>query len=178
MKKCDSIEEIIKYIVRKHPTIRDKKPGGGVYAVKLLRKPSGRRLVIEEVENFRIFDWTTFNDNMLTIDTIATGYAFRGNREIQQTARLFLHKLVVINVYDYAAEFFSENAIDFAYTLQTREAHAQHSYEWLSEKPGILRAQWADEDNETTKELESLSGGRYLDELLDDGRNFNMDYDF
>ena len=178
MKKCHTIEEIVQYIIRKHPTIRDKRPGGGVHGVKLLRKASGKRLVIEEIENFRIFDWTTFDDNMLTIDTIATGYAFRGNKEIQQTARLFLHKLMVINVYDCAAEFLSAEAIDFAYTLQTREAHAQHLYEWLDDKPALLRAQWIDENNEIARELEVMAGGLYLSELIDDGRNFDMDYDF
>ena len=175
MKKCKTVEGIVKYILRKHPTIRGKKPGEGVHAVKLLRKSSGKRLVVEEIDNFRIFDWTAFDDNLLTIDTIATGYVFRGNMEIQQTARLFLHQLVVINVYDYAAEFFSESAIDFAYSLKTREARAQHSYEWLSGKPGILRAQWVDKDNSVARELEILSGGRSIDELIDDGRNFDMD---
>lgn len=178
MKRCDTLEDVASYLVKKHPTITKKTPGGGVYGVKKLRTRSGRGIVFEEIHNFRIFDWTVADRTMLIIDTMATGFAFRGNREIQQSARMFLQKLVVVNVYDFAADFMSDGVIDFSYTLNTPEAAAQHSFEWLNKKPGILRAQWVDEQSETAKLLDTLTHGRRITSVVDDGRNIDMDFDF
>ncbi len=176
MKVCQSINDIIKYILRHHKSIKDKRPGGGVTATKMLRKPDGTRIAFEEIRNWRIFDWQAQSENSLCINTITTGYTFRGNTEIQQTARTFLSDLVIINVYDHAAEFFSQSSIDFVYTLNTPESHVQHLYEWTHGKTGDLRARWMTDDENIEKILDTLSIGRQLN-LVETAREVDMDFE-
>jgi len=176
LKRCRTLEEVIEFVLQRHKKIRDRSQEGGVRASLMWRKSDGKRIVFSEINNFRIFDWDVLPGNALSIQTIATGFAFRGNKEIQQTSRTILSDLAVINVYDWAAEFFSENSIDFAYTMNTEDADFQHLYEWSKGSPGELRATWVNEENDTEAILNGLHGGRKI--FVKDLSSRKVDMDF
>lgn len=176
MKRCQTIDEIVEFILSNHKKIRDKGQDGGVTASFMFRK-GGKRWVFNEINNFRIFDWDVLPNNCLSVQTISTGYIFRGNRQIQQTSRTILPGLAVINVYDHSAEFFSEDGIDFAYTINTEDANFQHIYEWSRGIVGDLRATWVDETNTTEKLLMHLASGPKIVLIPDVVRSVDMDFD-
>lgn len=177
MKRCRTLEEVVEYILNRHKKIRDRSQEGGVRASLMWRKSDGKRQVFSEMNNFRIFDWDVLPNNSLSIQTIATGFAFRGNKEIQQTARTILSDLAVVNVYDWAAEFFSENSVDFAYTMNSEDANFQHLHEWTKGVPGELRATWINENNDTEAILNNLSGGRKVFVIDQNSRQVDMDFE-
>jgi len=175
MKTYDTIDQIINYIVKKHRTIKDPTKHG-VHGLMMLRKANGSRVIFGEIKGFRIFDWHTA-DNLLTIDCMSVGYAMKGLHKIQQSSRLLLQDLAIINVYDHCAEFLSELGVDFAYTVNEYAAEMQHLHEWINEEPGILRARWINNNNDTQELLDRLSSGRKIREVEIEGRQVDMDFD-
>jgi len=176
LRRCRTIDEIINFILQRHKKIRDKGQEGGVHGTFMYNR-GGKRVAFAEVNNFRIFDWDVLPNNCLSIQTIATGYTFRGNKQIQQTARTILSDLAVINVYDYAAEFFSENLVDFAYTMNTEDGYFHHLIEYSRSKTGELRATWVNESNDTERLLMSLASGPKIILADDPSRNVDMDFE-
>lgn len=184
MKRYETLEEVVQYITKRHRYIKVPVSGvsgpsskGGAYALKMLRKPNGKRIIFEEVKNFRIFDWVVHPDNVLCIDTIAVGMAFKGQHTISQSARLFLQDLAVINVYDHSAEFFSRSSIDFTYIEHSYAAQQQILHEWVRGDPGILRAQWLDPNDDIERLLEEFSIGRKISEVELGERVIDMDFE-
>ena len=183
MKSYDALEGIITYILKKHKYIKQAVTGvglynkGGVYALKMLRKPSGKRIIFEEIKNFRIIKWEAFNINTLIIDTFATGISFKGKEKVSQSSRLFLNDLAVINVYDYTAEFYSRSSIDFSYVYNSHESHQQALNYFVQEKIAPLRAQWVDPDDDLDRLMEELSIGRVIEEEVPGNRMLDMDFE-
>ena len=174
MKSYTKLEDIIKYITNQHKSIKSNAVGSGVCATKMIRLKSGRRIVFEENQNWRIFDWGVQSENSLYVDSLIIGYSFKGHKEIQQSSRLFLSDLVIINVYDFAAEFISQSSIDFAYTLNDAAATMQHLYEYTRGKVGDIKARWIYEHNDIDRMLDEVSMGRTINIVRED-RTFDMD---
>lgn len=173
MKRCATLDEIVEYIQKKHRQVNAR--NAGVHAFKILRKPSGRRILFEEIHGWRIFKHKVFNDSTLVIDTLATGLQFRGNKEVRASSKLFLEDLMVINVYDHRAEFFSSSSIDFAYVEAEYAVELQLLSEWVNEDPGVMRAQWINPQEDYDKILDELSlGGRSITLSDDKPRFINM----
>lgn len=177
MKIYETIDQIIDYIVKKHKTIRDAEKHG-VHGLMMLRKLNGSRMVFGEIRGFRIVDWSVFDGNILSIDSIAVGYPMKGGlKKIQQSSRLLLQDLAVINVYDHCSEFLSESGVDFAYTVNEYIAEMQHIHEWIHNEQGILRARWVNGNGDTQALLDRLSVGRKIKEVEMSGRAVDMDFD-
>ena len=177
MKKCSKLEEVVSFILRRHYKVSDTGSSGGVNASFMYKQYDGKRVVFCEMSNFRIIDWQVMGEDSLSMQTMATGYTFKGNKHVTQSAQCILSNLAIINVYDFAAEFFSENSVDFAYTLGTRDANIQHIYEWIRGDTGTLRASWVNENNTTEQLLNRLSGGDKIIIKKDPSRKVDMDFD-
>ena len=114
MKTLDHLTEVVEYLKRKHPGVRGTMAQSGVYAMKFLRKENGDRLMFEEISGFRIIDCEIKKDTLI-ITQLASGYSFRNKFKQVMSSRLFLNDLMLINVYDHCAQFYSHSSIDFAY---------------------------------------------------------------
>lgn len=158
MKRFETLPDLMTFIQTKHRKINSKQ--GGVQGYKMFRKPDGRRILFEEIKGFRIFRFQAVDDRTLTIDTLATGFAFRNNEKITVSSRLFLPDLAVINVYDHRAEFFSSSSIDFAYIEDDKVVELQMLEEYINDDPGIVRAQWLAKDDDVDRILDEVTGGR------------------
>lgn len=160
MKTFDKLEEIVDFMLRKHKGLRDS--FGGVTCYKSLRKPDGKRIPFEESRGFKIVKFTATGENTLSINQLATGYQFRGEKKHTMTSNLFLQDLVLINVYDLRAEFFSTSSIDFTYIVQDKDVNTkvQMLHEWINEDNGIIRAQWTHKDENIERLLDEISVGR------------------
>lgn len=170
MKRCTTLDEIVEFIQRKHRMVNAR--NAGVHAFKLLRKPSGRRILFEEIHGWRIFKHKVFNETTLVIDTLATGLQFKGNKEVRASSKLFLDDLMVVNVYDHRAEFFSGSSIDFVYVEADYAVELEMLSEWVNEKPGIMRAQWLNPKEDYDKILDEISIGGKSVVLSDDKPRF------
>lgn len=173
MKKCSNIDEIIEYIQRKHRLVNSR--SAGVHAFKMLRKPSGRRILFEEIHGWRIFKHKVFDETSMTIETLATGLQFKGHKEVRASSKLYLDDLVVINVYDHCAEFFTGSSIDFAYVESDYAAEIELLSEWINNDPGVLRAQWLTPNDDYNRILDEIStGGRQIELSEGNPRFINM----
>ena len=157
MKRCTTLDEVVGYIQRKHRNVNARQKG--VHGFKMLRKPSGQRLLFEEIHGWRIFKYKVHNETTLVIKTLATGLLFRGNQEVRASSTLFLNDLIVVNVYDNRAEFFTGSSIDFAYIEADYAVELQLLTEWVNQDPGVLRAQWLTPKNDYDRILEEISTG-------------------
>lgn len=173
---------MIKFATKRHRHINAQ--SGGVTAWKMLRKPDGSRIPFEEVRSFRIFDWVADEaDKLLTIDSIAVGTAFKGNKRISQINKLYLYDLSVINIYDHSAEFFSKSSIDLWYMENDNSFVSVSSIEqlsmnnWVKDTPDIVRARWVAPDEDFDRISEELCIGRKVVEVVDESRNFDMDFE-
>lgn len=144
----------------------------GVHGFKILRKPSGQRLLFEEIHGWRIFKHKVHDETTLVIQSLATGLLFKGNLEVRASSTLFLHDLMVVNVYDHRAEFFSGSSIDFAYVEADYAVELQLLTEWVNEDPGVLRAQWLTPNDDYDRILDEISGGGKDVVLSDDKPRF------
>ena len=170
MKRCSSLDEIVEFMQRKHRLINAR--NAGVHAFKMLRKPSGRRIIFEEIHGWRIFRHRVHDETTLIIDTLAVGLQFKGNKEVRASSKLYLEDLMVINVYDHRAEFFSGSSIDFAYVEADYAVELQMLSEWVNENPGVMRAQWITPKEDFDKVLDDLSLGGKCVPLSDDKPRF------
>lgn len=158
MKVCDNLNDIVDFILRKHKTLRGS--FGGATCYKMLRKPDGTRIPFEESRGFKIIKFTVMGDNTLNINQLAAGYQFKGEQKHTMSSHLFLQDLVLINVYDHRAEFFSTSSIDFTYIVQDKGVNVQMLHEWVNEDNGIIRAQWTHKDENIERLLDEISVGR------------------
>ncbi len=160
----------MEYVVKKHKNLKDY---AGVYALKLLRMADGTRIPFEEISGFKINKYEVHGD-MLCIHQIAAGYEFKHKRKHVITAKLWLHDLIMINVYDHRTEFFSGKSIDFVYIENSYDAKVQMLQEWLIEDPGIIRAQWAPRNDRVERLLDELSMGRKVEVTVPEARLLDL----
>jgi hypothetical protein len=144
----------------------------GVHGFKMIRKPSGRRLLFEEIHGWRIFKHKVHDETTLVIQTMASGLLFKGNQEVRSSSTLFLHDLMVVNVYDHMAEFFSGSSIDFTYMEADRAVEQKLLTEWVNQDAGVLRAQWLTPKDDYDRILEEISSGGKDVILSDDKPRF------
>ncbi len=174
MKTLSSLEEVVDFIKKKHSAIN--KPGNGVYGLKFLRKSDGKRVMFEEIQGLKLFDWK-ISGTELIIHQLAVGFEFKGKtKKHTLSSTLFLRDLVMINIYDHCAQFFSHESIDFAYVEDEYIAHVEHLIEWMNDGDGgsILRAQWISPDKNIDRLLEEISIGRTVEKKVNLPRQINM----
>ena len=175
MKKCETLQELMEYIYRKHPEV--KSGTSGFYGYKLLRKPDGNRILFETVDGFRIFNHNAGPD-WLRLETMASGFEFRGRRQIRQSSQLSLTDLLVASVYDHSAEFYSLSSIDFAYVLKSKESEVTMLSAFVQEDTPPVRAQWQSPNEEIERLLEVISIGRKVKSVPKTRRMIEMDDTF
>lgn len=127
---------------------------------KMLRKPNGLRVPFEETRGFKILKFDTPGENAVTITQFASGYAFKGQFKHTMTSTIYLQDLVLINVYDHRAEFFSTSSIDFTYITLEKGVNIQLINEMINDDAGIIRAQWVHQDENIDRILDEISVGR------------------
>ena len=151
----ESLEDIVKYIRKHHFGVNKE-----IYALKLIRQFDGKKIPIEEMRGITLQN-ISVHDKRTLILTQKADLANTGNKISPYPffeSNLYLSELIMINVYDYSAEFISETNFDFTYSLQTKDAKTVMLAEWVHKKPKNLRAQWAC-DTDTEKLLESIGEG-------------------
>jgi len=158
MKSCENLDEMVNYLLKKHRELRG--PKGNVTSYKLLRKPSGKRIMFEETRGFKIIKFDVQNENSIIINQLCSGYAFKGQHKRVLTSNLYLHDLVVVNAYDHKAEFFSLSSIDFVYIECNPSISIQTLQDWVDNNHGIIRAQWVHKDEYLEQLLDEISIGR------------------
>lgn len=158
MKKYDTIDKIVKFMMRKHPDIKNTRQG--VSAWKFLLKPNGSRVPFESSQGFKIIEFDVFDNNTLIIEQAAFGYEFHSQIKSTASSRLYLTNLAVINVYDHKTEFYSFDTIDFVYIVNTHESKIVMMQEWIDCEMSILRAQWTSPDSRVEQLLNEISVGR------------------
>lgn len=168
MKQCKCLSEIVDFIRSKHRNIADR--GKGVTGYKILRKPSGQRILFEEIKGWRILKFDVHKENCLSIDTFAAGLQFRGKSEIKSSSRMFLDDLLIINVYDNSAEFLTLSSIDFSYIESDYKVEIQVLTEWVNSNPGIIRAQWVSPVEDYDKIIDYATGLNERKVLLSDDK--------
>lgn len=172
MKVLDSLEDVISFVKTKHRSIN--KQGNGVYGMKFLRKPNGHRIMFEEIQGMKLFDWKV-NGTELTIHQLAVGLEHGGKkRRHTLSSTLILRDLVMINVYDHCTQFYSYDSIDFAYVEEEYTSNIEHMTEWLHDETGILRAQWLSPNKHIDRILEEISVGRTIERKIELPRQIDM----
>ncbi len=157
MKRYETLGEIVEFILRRHRCI--KKIGAGATAYKFLRRRDGRRILFEISKGFKIFEFGVHDENTLVINQLAAGYAFKGKKKHVFSSSLYLQDLVVVNVYDHKADFFSWDSIDFSYIENDFAVDIQMLQEWINNETGIIRAQWIGKDKDVEKILDEIGCG-------------------
>jgi hypothetical protein len=170
MKTCNSLQEIIDYILKKHKYLKE-----GAFAMKFLRKHNGKRIVIEHMDGFRIFEYAVHNETSLVMTQFASGMVFKGKEKINMVSKLFLDNLVMVNSYDHSAEFFTFDSIDFSFIEKTYAAEIELLDEMIRGKKSELRAQYVQHNPEVDKILEEISSGRKMIVKRGSNRNIIMD---
>ena len=151
----ESLEDIVEYIRKQHFGVNKE-----IYALKLIRQFDGKKIPIEEMRGITLQN-ISIHDKRTLILTQKAALANTGPNISPYPffeSNLYLSELIMINVYDYSAEFISETNFDFTYSLQTKDAKTVMLAEWVHKKPKNLRAQWAC-DTDTEKLLESIGEG-------------------
>ena len=166
----DKLPDIIEFIEKTHTHLNAK---GGLYCLKLWRQPNGRRVPIEELRGVRIKTFSIYDKNTLIIQQISHGTAFKGNFVHAFEATTYLPDLAMINVYDYAAEFWTTMGLDFTYIQQTKESKTVMLAEWIHDVPRILRAQWF-KDDEMEDLLSDVGVGMKIRHYKPMGRNLDL----
>jgi hypothetical protein len=168
------LPEIVEHIKKKHSNLNFNKEG--VYGMKFVKRTNGSRVLIEDISGFRVFSYSVYNDSTLIITQFATGMSFKNNTKINMSSRLFLDKLVMINVYDHAAEFFTANSIDFAYAENGHIPAIEFLDEMLSPSTyGNVKAQWVCHDPDVEQMLDEISFGRRIVKSIEMGRGIDLD---
>jgi len=158
MKKYDTIDKIVKFMMRKHPDVKSTRQG--VNAWKFLLKSNGTRIPFESSRGFKIIEFDVFDNDTLIIEQAAFGYEFHSQVKSTDSSRLYLTNLAVINVYDHKTEFYSFDTIDFVYIVNSYESKIVMLQEWIDHEPSILRAQWTSPDSRVEQLLNEISVGR------------------
>jgi len=170
MKKCRTLDEILEFIRVNHNELNTK----GVYCLKLFRRSDGIRVPFEEMKGVRILDFTVYNPNTVIVQQHSHGVISKGKALTAFDSTLYLHDLIMVNVYDYSAEFFTDHGIDFTYLQQSKNAKMVMLAEWVHDVSRILRAQWF-KDEETEKLLSEVGLGRVLQRYVPMGRHLDLD---
>lgn len=170
MKQMNTLAEMITYLKNKHNFTRTKE---GAYGMKFLKRPSGQRILIEEFNGFRSLGYMAHEPNGLVITQYASGIRFKGIEKITMSSKLFLMNLVIINVYDHVAEFFSTDGIDFAYAENGHVAEMELLDEMFRE-PGPIRAKWVWENPDIKQMLEEIDRGRRIKVAPSVGRDLDL----
>ncbi len=165
-----TLEDTLKYIEKNHPYINGR---NGVYCLKLWRQSDGTRLPIEETKGVRIRSLNVFNKNTVVIQLMSHGTAFQGRAMHTFDSTLYLPDLVMVNVYDYGTEFWSNARMDFSYTQQTKESKLVMLAEWIHDAPRNLRGQWF-RDDDMEKTLNDVGLGPKLKQYIPLGRNLDL----
>lgn len=161
MQSFDTLEGIVGFMLQRHPSVR--RPDGGCTAWKFLRRPDGSRVAIEEQKGFKIVQYNLMDENGLSITQLASGYTFDSRQKHVMSSQLFLHDLVLVNVYDFKTEFFSSASIDFVYILNEWGVRTQVAQALVNEDAGIIRGQWIKKDQVLESLLEQISFGKQVE---------------
>lgn len=165
------MSDIIEHIKKTH---RFLKNSSGVYGIKMLRKPNGKRVPFEEIKGLRIQDIDIHGKNTVVIEQAGYGFQFKSQVKHVYKAKLFLANLAVINVYDERAEFFTNDNIDFCYLQNDYAVNVKMLKEWVNNDPGVLRYQWINEDSDVQKILDNIGTDRKVKVAVLPPRNINM----
>jgi len=157
MKKCETINDIMEDMLKRHASIREQKAGG--HGLVLLRKHDGRRIIVQEMRYFRIFRYEVIDHNILLVENIITGLSHRGGRIQSASSTLYLNDLVQINVYDHTSHFISRAGIDFAYIEEDHSAMIQALQEFIHDASRVVRATWTDKNADEDDLLDAMSFG-------------------
>ncbi len=166
----ETLTEIVDFIRSTHLHLNSK---AGVYAIKLWRHPNGKRVPIEEMRGVRVKELLIYDENTLIIRQVSHGTIFKGNYVHSFDSTLYLPDLAMVNVYDYAAEFWTTMGLDFAYLEQTKESKTVMLAEWIHDIPRILRAQWF-KDEEAEDLLSDVGLGPKIHRYRPLGRNLDL----
>ena len=170
MKIFDKLEDLIPYIKRKHSQIQRY----GIIGMTMLRKNSGKRLILEEIKGIKLTSYTIVGERDLSIQLIATHFQFRGKKRIKYLHRLLLSDLILINVYDDRAEFFTNNNIDFSYMDGSYEGQIKAMQYWIYREEGVLRARWTSQDDNVEKRLQDLGLDQKIRRRIEPRRGIRM----
>lgn len=157
MKRYETLEEIVEFILRRHPCL--KRLGAGATAYKFLRRKDGSRIPFEISRGFKIYNFGVYDENTLVVKQLASGYAFKGKKKHVFSSDLYLQDLAIVNVYDHRADFFSWNSIDFSYIENDFMVDIQMLQEWINNDIGVLRAQWVEKNKDVEKILDEIGCG-------------------
>jgi hypothetical protein len=169
----ETLEEIVDFISATHTHLNAK---NGIYCLKLWRRPDGTRIPIEEMMGVRIQEMVVYNKTTLILRQTSHGTLFKGSHIHSFNSTLYLPDLAMVNVYDYAAEFWTTMGMDVAYLEQTKEAKTVMLAEWIHDIPRNLRAQWF-KDDETEDLLGDVGLGPKITRRADLGRNLDLTED-
>jgi len=166
----ETLAEIIDFIGATHTHLDSK---NGVYCLKLWRHADGKRVPIEEMRGVRIKEMMLHDKTTLIMRQMSHGTLFKGSYVHSFDSTMYLPDLAMVNVYDYAAEFWTTMGLDFAYLEQTKEAKTVMLAEWIHDIPRNLRAQWF-KDDETEDLLGDVGLGPKITRRTDMGRNLDL----
>ncbi len=180
MKTLKSLADVAKFMKRNHSGLNARSEDG-IFGMQFLKKSTGEREMTMDIRGFKIVDIKV--DNMdLILQIYAGGYSFKGQRKHVISSRLFLRNLVLINMYDHCAQFYSNGWIDFAYVEENLAAQIEHFTEWIYGQSnegsrGVLRAQWVAPYDDIDKILDEVVDGRLVYHKLNAPRLIDMDAD-
>lgn len=175
MRHYDELSETIQYAMKKHSLIQQRNKGG--YGTLFLRKPDGRRILIQELRYFRIFKYEIIDYSSLVLYNIITGLAFRGKKLQSATSVFHLNDLLCVNVYDHMTHFISDTGVDFAYTEENDSIAVESLQHLLLDQYPTLRAQWFNKNASVDQVLNEATVGRSVKLEEPYRRYVAMDYD-
>lgn len=163
IRRFQTLNDSIAFLTKRHKHI--SKSSEGVYGMKFV-KFNGERILVEEINGLRLFNYHIHDDTDLVITQFASGISFRGQSKITMTSRLFLPNMLLLNIYDHGAEFFTEDSIDFAYVINDISNDVKFLDSMIHPKikagHGSLRGHWMRDCDKLDKLLEELSQGRKI----------------
>lgn len=152
--KFDKLADVIDFIKQKHVHLNSFR---GVHAFKLLRKNDGTKIPFEEMKGAKIKEFEIIDDKLIVVNQVLQASSYKGKSNWTIECKTFLSQIVMINVYDHSAEFFSINSIDFTYIENSSEFKIPMMEDWINDQGNELRAYWV-RDAEMENLLSDVGG--------------------
>ncbi len=145
--KYITLQEVVEHIQREHRNINSF---NGVNAWKMLRLSNGSKIPFEELQGVRLRNFSIYDHNTLIIEQ-------QSNTKINEVffCRIYLFDLIMINIYDFSAEFYTSSGINMFYTERTTDAKVLMLSSFIHNSSDPIRAQWFRDDE--TEALLDLS---------------------
>lgn len=146
VKKLQTLEEVVQYINLKHKYLNNS-----VDIFKFIKYPNGQRKMIQEVKGGRIYNFDPIDKNVLIMTDSYYGQSQvntpgkKGSFKLhlkETISRNYICDLVMINLYDYSAEFLTTDKIDISYVDGSKATKTILMAEWIQNINSELRAQW------------------------------------